>query len=365
VCFLIPISGFGLPQSLLRYGALLNTKEEKDSLFVYVLKKGLLATVFLIFLIIVFSFLIPLNFPNTQTYIITLSFILIPTFIFEIIRAQLRLNHNNKTFAYTEITHSLLLLFSVLFLSYFFKETGYAIALLIPSLLTSLLFIKKLNIDFNKTITLPITDTDFWKYGFFASLSNVATQLLFSIDLIVIGYLLSNTELITSYRYISIVPFSLLFLPRAFITTDFVAFTEKIYDKQYIFNYIKSYMSFFFLVSVLLLIFCSLFANQIIAILDDSFLQYSSSFLILVFGVTGIFIFRGLFGNLLSSIGKAHVNYHIASFGLLINIVSNYYLIPKYGILGASITTASLMWMTGILSALIFWGYYRNYFLKN
>ena len=37
--FIIPIGGFGLHQSLIRYGALLSSENEKQQLFNYVLKK--------------------------------------------------------------------------------------------------------------------------------------------------------------------------------------------------------------------------------------------------------------------------------------------------------------------------------------
>ena len=63
---------------------------------------------------------------------------------------------------------------------------------------------------------------------YFASLSNVVTQLLFVIDILLIGYLLNDSEMVTNYKYISLVPLSLLFLPRAFMNADFVAFTENI-----------------------------------------------------------------------------------------------------------------------------------------
>ena len=364
IVFLIPISGFGLNQSLLRYGALLKSKEEKNSLFLYVLSKGVLASFVLIALIILSSFFVPFKFENTQLYVIILSFIILPSFIFEIIRAQFRLQHNNKSFAYTEFSHSIILLLSVFILSYFFQEIGYTIALLATPLLTSLLFINKLNIDFSSKIKLTITNFSFWKYGFFASLSNVVTQLLFVIDILLIGYLLEDTEMITNYRYISLIPFSLLFLPRVFIATDFVAFTEKIYDKNYIVNYIKSYMLFFLIVSFILLSFSFIFAEQILSILDSNFTQFVDTFLILMFGIVGIYIFRGLFGNLLSSIGKAHINYYIASFALIINVITNYYLIPKYGIRGAAITSAILMWFTGIISLIWFWHLYRKLLLN-
>ena len=80
----------------------------------------------------------------------------------------------------------------------------------------------------------------------------------------------------------------------------------------------------------------------------------------LILGITGIYIFRGLFGNLLSSIGKIELNYYIISIAIIINIISNYYLIPKYGIKGAAITSAILMWFTGILSWLSFVYFYRK-----
>ena len=81
-------------------------------------------------------------------------------------------------------------------------------------------------------------------------------------------------------------------------------------------------------------------------------------------GISGIFMFRGLYGNLLSSIGKAHINYYIATIALLLNIVSNYYLIPKYGIRGAAITSALLMWFTGIASYVWFLYLYKKLPLK-
>ena len=364
ILFLIPVSGFGLHQSLLRYSALVKTDQEKNSLFLYVFNKGILASLGLILLIISLSFFINFKFENTLPYIIVLSFVILPSFLFEIIRAQFRLQHNNKAFAYTELVHSIVLLVSVFLLSYYFKEVGYTIALLITPLLTSIFFIKKIKIDFKSKIKTQIADFTFWKYGFFASLSNVVTQLLFVIDILLIGYLLEDTEMITNYRYISLIPFSLLFLPMVFISTDFVAFTEKIYDKKYIVNYMKSYMTFFLIISCFLFLFSYFFAEQILTLLDSSFTQFTDVFLILIFGIIGIYIFRGLYGNLLSSIGKAHINYYIASFSLIVNIVSNYYLIPKYGIKGAAITSSILMWLTGIASWVCFNYLYKKKLLK-
>ena len=364
ILFVIPISGFGLHQSLIRYGSLAKSSEDKDSILAYVFKKGIVACLVLITIVISISLFINFKFENTLFYIVLLSFTIIPSYLLEIIRAQFRLQHNNKSFAFTEGVQSIILLLSVLLLSYLYKELGYAIALLLTPLLTSIVFFKSLNINNLIYKKIKVINFQFWKYGFFASLSNVVTQLLFVIDILLIGFILSNTEMVTNYRYVSIIPFSLLFLPRVFIATDFVAFTEKIYDAQYIFKYIKSYVLFFTVVSLLILLFSWLFSVQILGLLDKEFTQFSDTFMILMIGICGIFILRGLFGNLLSSIGKAHLNYYIATLALVLNICANFYLIPKYGIKGAAITSAILMWFTGLLSYLLFIKLYKKLLLK-
>lgn len=365
IVFILPISGFGLHQSLLRYGSLSNSENEKNSLFRYTFFKGIVVTFFIIIGIIICSFLIDFQFKNTQYYLIFLSISLLPMYIFELLKIQFRLHYKNKLFATTEIIFTTILTLNILIFSYYFKENGYALALVLTPTLSVLFYSKKLR-NYFKNYTKPtITNQKFWSYGIFSSLSNVVTQLLFVIDILLIGYLMNNAEMVTNYKYISLIPISLLFLPRAFINTDFVSFTENIYNKKHIIKYIKSYMLLFTLASILLSVFLIGFSNFILNLFDSSFTKFNDAFVILIIGICGILIFRGLFGNLLSSIGKAHVNFYITSAALIINIVSNYYLIPKYGITGAAITSASLMWITGIATAITFWLLYNNRFLNN
>ena len=360
VQFIIPIGGFGLHQSLIRYGALLKSEDEKQQLFSYVLKKGIVASIAIILVLVGIGYFIPFQFNKTYVYFSILSLSILTVFILEIIKIQFRLQHKNRLYAITEFWYNIILTGLIFGLSYLFQGMGYIIALIVSPVLTALFFIKKLNIKLHIKNNLKITNLSFWKYGFFGGLSSVVTQLLILIDIILIGYLIDDPVAVTNYRYISIIPFSLLFLPRVFITTDFVTFTEKIHQKDYINRYIKNYMLFFGVVSILLLLFSYFFAEQILYIFGVEYMDYADSFLILIMGIVGIYIFRGLFGNLLSSIGKIELNYYIISIAIVINIISNYYLIPLYGIKGAAITSAILMWFTGILSWLSFLYFFRK-----
>ena len=358
--FIIPIAGFGLHQSLLRYGALLKSNKEKEKLFSYVLKNGVIGSLILIIIVILVGWFIPFQFKKTFYYLSLLSTAILTNFLFELVKNQFRLQHKNILFAKAEFFQSFLLVVLIFTLTVYLEGLGYVIALISAPLLSAIILVKKLKITFYFKSDLTITNLDFWKYGFFGGLSNVVTQLLFIIDIILIGELMSDPLLVTQYKYISIIPFSLLFLPRIFIAADFVTFTEKINQKEYIKKYIKSYMLFFSFLSIIIFSLSYVFSDSILLIFGEQYVKYSDSFLILIFGVTGIFILRGLFGNLLSSIGKMSVNYYIVSAALIINIISNYYLISRYGIKGAAITSCILMWFTGILSWICF-----NYLYKN
>jgi len=360
--FIIPLGGLGLHQSLIRYGALLKTTEEKNQLFSFVLKKGIIGSVGLIFLTIIGGYFITFQFDETYYYLIILSTAIITNFVFEVIKIQFRLNHQNKSFAKSEIAFSIIQVVLIFTLSYLFQGLGYVISLIIAPLIVSLFFITRFS--FPKKTSLKIMNFSFWRYGFFASLSNVVTQLLFIVDILLIGYFLNSPELVTTYRYVSIIPFSLLFLPRIFMTTDFVSFTENIYNKKYINNYIKSYMLLFSILSITILIISLVFSSEILKIFQKGYEDFSTSFLILMIGVIGIYVTRGLFGNLLSSIGKAKLNYYIAISALALNIIGNSYTISKYGLKGAAIVTSILMWLTGIASWVLFKIHYRRLLLK-
>jgi len=67
-------------------------------------------------------------------------------------------------------------------------------------------------------------------------------------------------------------------------------------------------------------------------------------------GVVGGIMFRIPMGNMLSAIGWPKTNALFSIIVFLINIVASYYMVLAYGIEGAAITTAALMWLSGLLS---------------
>ncbi|WP_075342565.1 MATE family efflux transporter [Tenacibaculum agarivorans] len=359
VVFLLPFIGFGLHQSLIRYGALA-LESDKKIILRYVLKHGTICSFILTIVVMGFAIFYPFKFEKTHLYLFVFSQSFVPFFWFETIKIQLRLEHNNKMFSWVDIIYNVLLCILVLILSYLYQQNGYVIAIVLSPILVTLFFNKHLKTGQKSIKKLSVFNLEFWKYGFFGGLTGVTTTLLFVIDLLLIGNILDNPEYITAYKYVSIIPLSLLFLPRVFMTTDFVSYTEKIRDRNYIINYIKSYITTFLIISLLVILFLFTFSHELLSLFDPSFVEYSNAFQILAVGISGILILRGVFGNLLCSIGKIKINYYITLVALVINFITNYQLIPSYGITGAAITSASMMWFTGIATCICFFIYYKN-----
>jgi len=361
VLFISPIASLGINQGLIRYGSFLKTNEEKNNLFSLILKKGLLISVIFTVLTILISTLITFNTPITSFYLKLLALVFISQFSFEILQIQFRLLKKNKTFAFAEFIYNIILVLLVFSLSFYLKELGYAIALVLTPLLTFLIFIKRIKFNWKLTKHFDFIDFSFWRYGVFASMANVTSVLLISIDILLIGNLMSNMELVTAFKYVSIIPFSILFLSRAVMATDFVEFTEKLTNKNFIYSYIKNYMILFSFISIGFLIVIFLFGKIFLKFFDANYVVHYPTLIVLSIGISGILILRGIFGNLLSSIGKSHINFIIISFAILLNIALNYYLIPTYGIFGAAMTSAFLMWFTGILCMVFFFYFYTKF----
>ncbi len=365
IVFILPFSGLGLYHSLIRYAPLLNNASEKTHLFNYVLRKGILLSVLIAVGVSLFSLLIPFQIESSHSFVAVLAFLIIPDYIFQVIKIQYRILHDNKSFAKVEVVYNLILFVTVCLLSFLFEEKGYTIALIIPAIVTSIIFIKNLKPTFSKIPKPQIITLEFWKYGFFASLTSVVSQLLIAIDILVIGSLILDTAAVTTYRFISIIPLSLLILPQAVMNTDFVHLTENIFDKKITYHYVKNYMFLFLTISACVLLFSWFFSKEILSFFDTDFTQYDTSFFILILGTCSILVFRGLFGNLLCSIGKVNTNLQIGIIAIILNCLGNFYMIPKYGIKGAAITSASIMWFTSLASTFAFFFLYTSFLKKN
>ena len=353
--FLIPFIGFGVHQGLLRYGALQNSQLDKKKLFRFTLTKGFTYSVILIFFIAVLAPVITINLKGATIYLYILSFQFISLFLFEIIRIYARLLNLNKLFAQITIIKTFCLVIVALLLSLSFGSIGYALALSAVPFLISLYYLKKLKlIGFSRKFKFEGSFKSFFLYGLYTSFGGVLSQLLYAVDILLLGNIIKNEAGIALYKVSNVLPFSLLILPIIFIKTDFVTITNKSKtDKRFLKNYYLNYLKLFSFVSMAILLFFFLFSDNLIQIFGES---YEDSALMLIFsvGVVGAILFRIPLGNILSAIGLAKINALNSFIILILNIAFSYIFIVNFGTIGAALVTSSLMWLSGFLSLFFF-----------
>lgn len=353
--FLIPFVGFGVHQGLIRYGAITNSQLEKKRLFFYTLKKGFFFSILLTILIIIITPFVASNLKEASIYIYILSFQLISLFVYELLRIYTRLLHLNKLYAQITNVKTVCIVIVALLLTLKLNSIGYVIALSTVPLLVSLFYFNKIGLLKFYVVEKPsVKFKDFFLYGLYTSLSGVLSQLLYAVDIILLGNILKDETVVAWYKVSSIFPFSLTILPLIFINTDFVKIANKsMVDKNYVQNYYLNYLKLFAVISIVILAFFYLFSNQLLALFGN---DYQDDVLIKIFtiGIVGALLVRIPLGNILSAIGLVKINAINSLIVLVLNLLLSYIFIKRNGVLGATIVTSFLLWFSGFLSLIYF-----------
>jgi O-antigen/teichoic acid export membrane protein len=352
IAFIAPFKGFGIYQGLLRYGSISKSQQLKKYYFNRILFKGLLFSSLLIVLLITLSPFIISNVKNSFLYLVILSFQLITLLIIDTISIYARLVGLNKLYADISNYNNLLLLAFAIPLTYLFGSWGYVASLIFAPLLYGFYLIYKLKLfTYNKELKPQHSTKDFLSYGFYMSLGGMLSQLLFAVDVILIGNMVKNAEQIAQYKTSNIIPFSLLVLPVAIINTDFVQLAQKaISNKKQLWNYYVNYLKIMGVVCVFVLLLFYFFSNDMLRIFGKEYTNDNNLMFIFSIGVVGALLFRNPLGNILSVIGWPKVNALLSLIILIINVIAGVYFINLYGVMGAAYTTIALMWLSGLLS---------------
>lgn len=188
------------------------------------------------------------------------------------------------------------------------------------------------------------------------SLVNTATgQLLYLIDVFLIGLIISDELIIASYKTATIIPNALLFIPSALVIYIYPYFArnqkDKVWVKEKFFLVLKYFAAFNALISVILV----LFAPLIIRILFGSqYLDAVLAFRILSVSYFFSATFRKIIGNLLVTQRKLNVNFWVGIMEALLNMISNWVLIHLFGPTGAAVTTLIICLVSSIVLMLYF-----------
>lgn len=352
LAFFIPFSGGGIQHSFMRFAPMILNPEEREGLFRHSFYKGLIYSAITTLAIYLIMPWLNKALEGTSEHFIYLTIYIFSFFIIELVKTRYRVNRKNKKYASIDAySAGLVLLLGGVF-TYLYGSIAYVVVLVVVPLLIGLYHLK---LGDKVEVGIP---KDYYSYGLWVGVGAIASQLMYSLDVFLVGKLLQDSTQVAIYRTASIIPMALFFIPNSYITTHYADLAQNSNDKHYLVSFVKDYIKLFVLIVIVMAITLYLCSDLIISILFGAeYLESVYLFQILIIGMIGAFVLRIPFGNILAAVGKSSWNAVVAFAILVLNGILNYYAISKWGIVGAAVVTSVLLWLSGIISSFLFYVY--------
>ncbi|ALF18687.1 oligosaccharide flippase family protein [Fusobacterium animalis] len=356
------INGFGITEGLLQYGSKARERIKKEKYVKYSLKIGLLSNIFIILLLILFLIFGKLKIYEAKKILLMMSLLPIFNTFFSIIQIKLRIELKNKEMAKISNVNTFLNILGMLIGAYFYKLYGLIIGKyigIILSILYSFRYIKFTFIRWKKIEALSEEKKkDIQKFSFIALINNSVSQILYIIDIFLIGYLIADKLILASYKIATLIPVALNFIPISVMIYIYPYFAQNSNDIKWVReNYINLLKySFFinFFISLILVIFSK---NIIRFVFGENYLDAQLPFIILSVGYFFSATFRIPSGNIINAIGKIKFNFYNTLISGIVNIILDIYLIKKIGSIGASYATLLVFIISGVIGNIFLFKY--------
>ena len=354
----VPFSGFGSQQSLLRYGSMSENFEEKKTLSQYLLYKGFGYQVVLSFIFLSISLFYIKQYEDIFYIFIFFAIRLIGFFFFNHIQSELRIFGDNQKFAMVNNIVNIFGLILLFILTYFFSIKGYLIALAFTPFLALFWFRKEHFSSISEKINLP--PKKIFQYGLHASGTALLSDMLFAADVLLLSFLM-NENGVANYKVAILIPANITFLALAFMQSDFPLLAKNYQNRAFLTHYILNYYKLFIPLAFVIFVFGFIFKSDILSLFFSYKYAYNSlDFIILLAGFCMNMLLRNLYGNLLSAVGKMKMNTIISVLTLLILLLFSSFFIKRFGELGMAISLSLTMFVNGLFLMFSFYHYIKN-----
>ena len=359
LAFFLLINGLGITSGFLQYGSRnIDNEELKNSIANYSLKYGIGINLLISFLVIIYSIFGKFKVEEARIIFRMMLFFPIIALVIEMIQIYLRINLKNKEMAKISNLNTFFNLIGMLLGSYVYGVIGLVVGKYIGNLISIFNCLKYLKIIYLNNV-LKISQElkkEIIKFSIVAVFNNGISQLLYIIDIFLLGIIIPDKNIIASYKTATLIPFALNFIPLSIMTYLYPYIAKNIENKIILRKYLKQLLIYLGGINLIISIGLILFSHLIITIIfGKNYLDSKNVFIILSIGYFIAGTFRIPFGNMLAAMEKLKYNFYITLFSGGLNIMLDIIFIKKYGSIGAAITTVSIFIFSSILG---------GYFLK-
>ncbi|OED33121.1 hypothetical protein BHE17_11930 [Planococcus maritimus] len=347
-------NALGASAGMLQFGSETEDQNKKNAYFRFGIKWGYLFNLIITLIIVVFGLNAPLKLEEARILIIAMCVLPIVMFTFEIIQAYFRVSLENKSYSFLTSTNTFFVLIFSVMGAYYFQSIGIVLFKYVAFFITiiiGLVLIKKNLLGIIKANELLINEKiSFIKFSLSQSFNNAISQMLYVIDIFMIGIIITDASILASYKTATLIPFALNFIPISIMVFIYPYFAKKNSDIIWIKNnYIKltKYLITFNLLITFTLILCSPWLIPLL--FGEEYVDSIKPFIILSIGYFFAASFRIPVGNILVMMKKVKFGLYLSLITGILNILLNYILISSYGSIGAAISTLTVFIFTSAL----------------
>lgn len=362
-------NGIGTVAGVLQFGSEYKNNENiKIGILSYSIKLGMGFNFIIVILILIYCLNFELKIEKANEYLMIMAFMPLIIYAFDFIKGCFRIELKNKEFSFVNTLNTFLVLIFSILGAYFYEINGIIWGRYISYLITiiiSFILLKK-SID-NKLISNKHKlgenlKKQFFKFSVVSAFNDAISQILYTIDVFLIGYIIVDLNIVASYKIATTIPFALNFIPISIMIYVYPYFAQNNSNLKWIKSNYIILVKVLGVINLLIAIILFVFAPLIIKIMfGEQYLDSVASFRILAFGYFIAATFRIPSGNILVMMRKVKFNLCLSIITGMLNIILDIILIKMYGSIGAAIATVLVFIFTAIASNT----YLYHIFVKN
>lgn len=352
------VSGFGIVSGLLQIFCENSNDDKKINQY---MKKGTIFGVSINFIlalvIFVYSFFAEDSFDGLKELLRVMMFIPLFDLCYELILSYYRGKSENKKYSYISTINSILVLSLSILGALLYDAIGLVIGRILSSLITIIISFVLFQFPYREILHSTFDCIDEWravlKLSFISMLNNSASIIMQNIDGLLLGLLLTDSNVVASYKVATYIPTGLAFLPQMLVVYIYPFFASHRSEKTWLREKYKNILLIFGSINLIITILTISLSGIIIPLVfgkqyDDAIVPLNILMVTYFFNAT----FRNISGNLLASQRKVKANLLFGIVGIIVNILADILLIPSLGATGAALATFCVVFSVALISTI-------------
>lgn len=321
----------------------------------YGAKIGLRFNALLCILLAVIGFCIPLPIEDAKWVLRILCLLPVFQYLYNLSLVTLRYKRENKGYSRIAVINTIVLFLASVCGAFLFREQGMVIGYYIAFIVSVIIVIKQYHIRFfAKEDKLDKQNRkSFINIAFVSMCNNGLSQLLYLLDVFILGIVISDEGVLASYKIATTIPTALTFIPQAVITYIYTEFAYNNRNGEWCLKNYKKILRYIGGFNLIISMFMFVFADFIVGtIFGYQYLDAVPVFRVLSINYFVSGTFRIISGNLLVTQRKLKFNLFVALFSGTINIVLDCIFIKLWGSMGAALATITVVIISSICSTI-------------